>query len=85
MPRNGHAGGKLASIRNVLNHQSPGSTAIYARLNTKAVDRALQAQAVSEIRIQHDPVPGFTCVKSGKGLVDLAHREMLGLRCDLVP
>lgn len=35
-------GENLPTIQNVLNHRSLGPTAIYARLNTKAVDRALQ-------------------------------------------
>jgi hypothetical protein len=33
----------------------------------------------SEIRIQHDAVTGLACFKSGEGLVDIAHREGLGL------
>jgi site-specific recombinase XerD len=39
------AGENLPTIQNVLNHRSLSNTSIYARLNTKAVDRALQAQA----------------------------------------
>ena len=39
----------------------------------------------SEIRIQHDAVPGLACFKSGEGLVDMAHREVLGLWHDMVP
>ncbi|MHC9062734.1 tyrosine-type recombinase/integrase [Nitrospira sp. CMX1] len=39
------SGENLPTIQNVLNHRSLTPTAIYARLNTKAVDRALQAQA----------------------------------------
>ena len=38
-------GENLPTIQSVLNHKSLAHTAIYARLNTKAVDRALQAQA----------------------------------------
>lgn len=38
-------GENLPTIQNVLNHRSLNPTSIYARLNTKAVDRALQAQA----------------------------------------
>lgn len=38
-------GENLPTIQNVLNHKSLVHTAIYARLNTKATDRALQAQA----------------------------------------
>lgn len=38
-------GENLPTIQNVLNHSNLAHTAIYARLNTKAVDRALQAQA----------------------------------------
>lgn len=38
-------GENLPTIQNVLNHSSLTHTSIYARLNTKAVDRALQAQA----------------------------------------
>jgi integrase len=39
------AGENLPTIQNVLNHKTLAHTAIYARLNTKAVDRALQTQA----------------------------------------
>ena len=39
------SGENLPTIQNVLNHRSLSPTSIYARLNTKAVDRALQAQA----------------------------------------
>lgn len=38
-------GQNLPTIQAVLNHRSLAPTSIYARLNTKAVDRALQAQA----------------------------------------
>lgn len=38
-------GENLPTIQSVLNHRSLAPTSIYARLNTKAVDRALQAQA----------------------------------------
>jgi integrase len=38
-------GENLPTIQSVLNHRSLSSTSVYARLNTKAVDRALQAQA----------------------------------------
>lgn len=39
------SGENLPTIQNVLNHRSLTPTSIYARLNTKAMDRALQAQA----------------------------------------
>jgi integrase len=39
------SGENLPTIQNVLNHRSLIPTAIYARLNIKAVDRALQTQA----------------------------------------
>lgn len=38
-------GENLSTIQSVLNHKSLVHTAIYARLNTKAIDRALQTQA----------------------------------------
>jgi integrase len=38
-------GENLPTIQNVLNHRSLAPTSIYARINTKAVDRALQDQA----------------------------------------
>ncbi|ULA61740.1 MAG: hypothetical protein LZF60_360087 [Nitrospira sp.] len=38
-------GENLPTIQSVLNHRSLAPTSIYARLNTKSVDRALQAQA----------------------------------------
>src|SRR6202162_2938364 len=37
-----------------------------------------------EIRVQDDPVTGLAGGKSGEGLVDLAHREVLGLRQDIM-
>jgi len=39
----------------------------------------------SEIRVQHDAVAGLAGFKPGEGLVDFTHREVLGLRCDVVP
>jgi integrase len=39
------SGENLPTIQNVLGHRSLSPTSIYAHLNTKAVDRALQAQA----------------------------------------
>jgi len=39
------SGENLPTIQNVLNHRSLAPTSIYARLNTKAIDRALQGQA----------------------------------------
>jgi integrase len=39
------SGENLPTIQTVLNHKSLAHTAIYAPLNTKAVDRALQTQA----------------------------------------
>ena len=39
------AGENLPVVQSMLNHHSLGPTAIYARLNVSAVDRALQAQA----------------------------------------
>src|SRR5271169_1860046 len=38
----------------------------------------------SEIRVQHDAVTGLARFKPGEGLVDLAHREVFGLRQDIV-
>ena len=38
-------GENLPTIQSVLNHRSLAHTSVYARLNTKVVDRALQAQA----------------------------------------
>src|SRR5262249_45532507 len=38
----------------------------------------------SEIRVQHDTVAGLTRLKPGESRFDLAHREVLGLRRDLV-
>jgi hypothetical protein len=38
-------GENLPAIQNILNHKSLAPTSIYARLNVKAVDRALQSQA----------------------------------------
>src|SRR5712672_1715710 len=38
----------------------------------------------SEIRIQHDPVTRLPGFEAGESLVDPAHREVLGLRRDIV-
>src|SRR6266446_4986808 len=39
----------------------------------------------SIIRVQHDAVTRLAGFKSREGLVDLAHRKVLGLRRDIVP
>ena len=39
------SGENLPTIQSVLNHKSLAPISIYARLNTKATDRALQTQA----------------------------------------
>ena len=49
------SGENLPTIQNVLNHRSLGPTAIYARLNVGAVDRALQRQADRLTSIQEVP------------------------------
>ncbi|MGH7180889.1 MAG: tyrosine-type recombinase/integrase [Nitrospiraceae bacterium] len=49
------AGENLPTIQNVLNHKSLAPTSIYARLNTKAVDRALQRQADRLMALQEAP------------------------------
>ena len=56
-------------------------------LNTSCEERPSDPLIVvnSEVHIQHDTVAGLAGFKSGEGLVDLAHREVLGLRRDLVP
>ena len=46
---------------------------------------AADSEVKSEIRIQHDAVSGLACFEPSEGLVDLAHREVLGLRHDIVP
>ena len=48
-------GENLSTIQAVLNHKNLAHTAIYARLNTKAVDRALQAQADRLCRLATEP------------------------------
>src|SRR5262245_21726003 len=42
----------------------------------------IQWSSGSEICIQHDAVTRLAGLESGEGLVDLAHREVLGLRRD---
>jgi integrase len=49
-------GENLPTIQSVLNHTSLTPTAIYARLNTKAIDRALQAQADRFLSLLDAPV-----------------------------
>jgi integrase len=50
------SGENLPTIQNVLNHSNLAHTAIYARLNTKATDRALQAQAERLCSLVQAPV-----------------------------
>lgn len=50
------SGENLPTIQNVLNHRNLAHTAIYARLNTKATDRALQAQADRLCSLAHESV-----------------------------
>lgn len=52
-------GENLPTIQAVLNHRSLTPTSIYARLNVKAVDRALQAQA-NRLCSLASPVPALT-------------------------
>src|SRR5512146_1636284 len=56
------SGENLPTIQNVLNHRSLTPTSIYARLNTKAVDRALQAQADRLVQLVSPPA---LCVGTG--------------------
>ena len=49
-------GENLPTIQSVLNHRSLAPTSIYARLNTKATDRALQAQADRFCSLEQVPV-----------------------------
>lgn len=51
------SGENLPTIQNVLNHRSLNPTSIYARLNTKAVDRALQGQADRLCNLAQDGNP----------------------------
>lgn len=48
-------GENLPTIQSVLNHRSLTQTSVYARLNTKAMDRALQAQADRFCSLVPDP------------------------------
>jgi hypothetical protein len=49
-------GENLPTVQNVLNHRSLAPTSIYARLNTKAVDRALQKQADQFCSLLNNPI-----------------------------
>ena len=49
-------GAAVGVAEECVESQAPGSTAIYARLNTKAVDRALQAQADRLCSLVAEPV-----------------------------
>lgn len=53
------SGENLPTIQNVLNHRSLGPTAIYARLNVGAVDRALQRQADRLTSLREAPEPNM--------------------------
>ncbi len=64
------AGENLPTIQNVLNHRSLTPTSIYARLNTKAVDRALQTQA--------NFITALQCAPAHAVLALEAHGEMAG-------
>jgi integrase len=50
------SGENLPTIQSVLNHKSLEPTSIYARLNTKATDRALQTQADRLCSLVQEPV-----------------------------
>jgi len=47
--------------------------------------KRIESSTGSEIRVQHDAVTGLAQIESGEGLVDRTHREVLGLRRDIVP
>lgn len=61
------SGENLPTIQHVLNHRSLGPTAIYARLNTKAVDRALQRQADRFTALQEAPDPAVLAMEGSNG------------------
>ena len=61
-------GENLPVIQSVLNHRSLAPTSIYARLNTKATDRALQAQA-----------DRFCSVRPHSGLIEQNPPAALGI------
>src|SRR5437870_13901350 len=46
--------------------------------------RRIRWPSRSEIRVQHDAITGLARFKAGESFVDLAHREVLGLRQDIV-
>jgi len=60
-------GENLPTIQNVLNHRSLTPTSIYARLNTKAVDRALQRQADRFLALQHAPASSRLAIGTEEG------------------
>lgn len=67
------SGENLSHIQNVLNHRSLTPTSIYARLNTKAVDRTLQAQADRFSSLQETQVMPLeeAAVSSGPRLIEM--------------
>jgi len=70
--------------------EAPVTMAVRGPLMVVDLENVLSLETVlllsgSEIRIQHNTVAGLACFKSGEGLVDLAHWEVLGLRDDIVP
>lgn len=60
------SGENLPTIQNVLNHRSLTPTSIYARLNTKAVDRALQTQADRICQLSQPAPRALTHLETGQ-------------------
>lgn len=73
----------LPTIQHVLNHRSLTPTSIYARLNTQAIDRALQAQAdrfsalQSGVTIEEQGTPAQRLVHVNGGDSDNLQRGVL--------
>ena len=72
------AGENLPTIQHVLNHRSLGPTAIYARLNTKAVDRALQQQADRFAALQEAPDYALVAVHTSTFLARTSMNRLQG-------
>src|SRR4029077_2814179 len=70
---------------------APVTMAVFCRpLMVVCLEHVLSRETIrwssgSEIRVQHDAVTGLTGFKPGEGLIDTAHRKVLGLRHDIVP
>ena len=72
---------RMGPMASIWRSSSPTPSATAAVRERKRIE----SSTGSEIRVQHYAVTGLARIESGEGLVDRTHREVLGLRRDIVP